>query len=271
MPKRKLPKFRRPPVNEVVCCAYFVDLSDLQSAHLGKLWARLGKRYSRTQSVAPLPPVNLPIQASLKISFSPPGEPFELPRTWFMDESGASLVQVQRDRLVFNWRRVTPDEAYPSYSSVIREFRRIYRAFLQFVTDFAIGELRLTGIELCYVNHITYGRELNTVDELPKVINFLSWHSSPNLASALLRTMICNLQFERPEKMGQLTLACQTAQRLQDGQELIRFDLVARHLAENISELEVWPWFDNAHECIVTTFVDVTTPEIQRNIWERYK
>jgi hypothetical protein len=43
---------------------------------------------------------------------------------------------------------------------------------------------------------------------------------SPNLASAQLRTMICNLQFERPEKMGQLTLACQTAQRLQDGQEL---------------------------------------------------
>jgi hypothetical protein len=42
-------------------------------------------------------------------------------------------------------------------------------------------------------------------------------------------------------------------------------------LAEDISESEVWPWFDNAHECIVTTFVDVTNPEIQRKIWVRYR
>lgn len=271
MPKRKLPKFRAPPVNEVVCCVYFADLSELHSAHLGKLWARLGKRYTRTQSVVPLPPVNLPIQAGLKIAFVSSGETYELPRIWFMDENGASLVQVHRDRLVFNWRKVSPNQAYPSYSSVIREFRRIYGVFLQFLSGSDIGELRLTGLELSYVNHFSYGRELNNVDELPNVLNLLSWHSSPHLASAHLQSMLCNLQFDRQENMGQLTIACQTAQRLQDGQELIRFDLVARRLAEGIAESEVWPWFDNAHECIVTTFADVTNPKIQHDIWQRYR
>jgi hypothetical protein len=66
-------------------------------------------------------------------------------------------------------------------------------------------------------------------------------------------------------------MSVQTAQRLSDGQELVRFDLLARRLAPQITEDEVWSWFDRAHECIITTFVSSTDPDIQEKYWERYQ
>jgi uncharacterized protein (TIGR04255 family) len=271
MPTKKPPKFRRPPVTEVVCGVYFSDLTKLQAAHLGALWKGLGKRYSRTETVASLPPINLLMGVQPHYGLFISDQQGVLPRTWFIESDGQTLVQVQRDRLILNWRQITPDHEYPSYKTVIQEFRRIFRVFTNFVQKQSIGNLQMNGVELFYINHIVVGRELQSPNALPDVLRIFSWRSVDTLADTMLRTANCTLEFERPNLDGQLNMSVQTAQRLSDGQELVRFDLLARRLAPQITEDEVWSWFDRAHECIITTFVSSTDPDIQEKYWERYQ
>jgi hypothetical protein len=48
-----------------------------------------------------------------------------LPRSWFRSADGHGLIQLQRDRFVYNWKRETPEDGpYPSYDVVVVEFER---------------------------------------------------------------------------------------------------------------------------------------------------
>lgn len=148
-----LPSFKKPPVIEVAIAAQFKALEDLTSPRAGLLWQRFRRQFP-----------NLELHPVLEPRFErsgpalPPGfriEIEEIPahRVWFVSADKSHLIQVQKDRFVFNWRRVA-DQDYPRYEQVREAFEEHYSVFQEFLTAEQLGELRLNQWELTYINHI---------------------------------------------------------------------------------------------------------------------
>ena len=59
----------------------------------------------------------------------------DLPRIWFIHKNDSEILQVQRDRFTFNWRKTEPDQGYPGFSSICDEFEGFYNQFCHIVKD----------------------------------------------------------------------------------------------------------------------------------------
>jgi uncharacterized protein (TIGR04255 family) len=132
-------RFERPPVVEVVCGVLFGALAGLRTAHVGVFWEQIRQEFPSVDEAPPLAPVietqDLSPSLEIAVGLVPP-----LPRTWFQTADGHRLVQLQRDRFVYNWRRKSPDDGdYPSYDVVIVEFERLWSAFGEFVAREKLG------------------------------------------------------------------------------------------------------------------------------------
>ena len=81
--------------------------------------AELSAEYPKTEELPPLPSQIEKFGEELQqAQVSGPRLQFMDPnatRFWFIGDPGTRLIQVQRDRFVINWRKVTGDEAYPRY------------------------------------------------------------------------------------------------------------------------------------------------------------
>lgn len=105
-PRVPEPVFDNPPVAEVTLSVQFAPLFDLTAVHIGKLWETWAEDYPNTEEhdeLAPLPDEATASRLAPSLHIAIRDRP--LPRTWFLDALGEHVIQVQRDRLVLNWRR----------------------------------------------------------------------------------------------------------------------------------------------------------------------
>lgn len=125
---QSLPEYEKPPVVEVVCGILFEPIDTLLVPYFGLLWEKFKAEYSNCQEVAPLIPTieyfDEQTVGEFKISDVPP-----LPRIWFIHVNGNGIIQVQRDRFLYNWRRMRPEDEYPRYHSVIHMFQNHLLSF----------------------------------------------------------------------------------------------------------------------------------------------
>jgi uncharacterized protein (TIGR04255 family) len=94
-----------------------------------------------------------------------PGGPAALPprleimerprvRTWFQSSDRTQLLQLQNNRVAYNWKKGAIDHQYPSYDEVEQRFRETLPVFEEFVAEEGLGKIEATQAELTYVNHI---------------------------------------------------------------------------------------------------------------------
>ena len=95
-----LPRFRRPPVSEVVIGVQFQS-PILTPVHLGLYYQKIKDRFPHTATRPPLPPVFESFETVPTMMLSMPADMFQ-PRMWFSSADGFSLVQLQSGRLNFN-------------------------------------------------------------------------------------------------------------------------------------------------------------------------
>jgi uncharacterized protein (TIGR04255 family) len=257
-------RFERPPVVEVVCGVLFGSLPGLRTAHVGVFWDAIRKEFPLVEEAPPLSPVIETSDRSpmleAELLLIPP-----LPRTWFSTADGHGLVQLQRDRFVYNWKRGSPDDGnYPSYDVVIVNFERLWREFGSFVSREQLGELVARQFELVYVNVVPMSsipsRDPVLVDHTRKLSpdRFL-----PDPESYAWRT-----SYLLPDDRGRLHVAASSARAIETGDPILKLDITARGIG-NAATDEMRDWFDMAHEWIVRGFADVTTESMQRNVWGR--
>jgi uncharacterized protein (TIGR04255 family) len=258
-------RFERPPVVEVLCGVLFGALTGLRTAHIGVFWERIRQEFPSVDEAPPLSTVieTQDVSPSLEIAV---GLVPALPRTWFLTEDGHRLVQLQRDRFVYNWRRKSPDDGdYPSYDTVIVDFERLWGLFGEFVAREKLGDLVARQLELAYVNiipddripegnpvFVDQARDLSRTRFLPDPESF-EWRTSYRL----------------PEDSGRLHVLISTAREVVTGAPLKKLDMIARGINDAGSSGEMRTWFDLAHEWIVLGFADVTTSSMQTNVWRR--
>ena len=260
------PEYENPPVNEVVCGIFFGRLEKFLSSYLGLLWDQYKPDYSESREVAPLVPVverfdNLPQQPHIDV---PP-----LPRTWFVHNNDNGVIQVQRDRFLHNWRKIRSDDEYPRYSKVIEMFRTHLSTFTTFIEEHNLGVIKPLQYELTYINHIVKGNGWETISDVGNIFPYCSW--PPTTSASLPQPEIINWQtsFALPEQTGRLHTRIHYAIRPQDNLPLFRFELTARGIGNYTTLESMWDWFQLAHDWIIRGFIDLTSPQLQKDLWRQ--
>jgi len=272
MPKVKgpFPDYNNPPVNEVVIGVQFDTLKSFAAVHPGLYWQRIKDRYPQFSAHPPIATVietfeNLPappVKQHLELSSTPP-----LPRCWFLDSSGNQLVQLQAERFLHNWRKVTGEEVYPRYKTILPEFVRLWKDFLDFAAAENLGEVKPNHWEVTYVNHIYQGEGWTTLEDLHKL--FPAW-SSESSQGSLPQPERINLDFSYafPDDLSRLHISLVPAYTRKDNRMLLRLNLTARGRLESIDHKSLIRCLGLGHKWIVRGFTDFTSPEAHA-IWEK--
>jgi uncharacterized protein (TIGR04255 family) len=257
--------FESPPIDEVVCGLMFDPVNEMLATHLGLLWERYKPDYGIVREVAPLAnQIELApgVMPESPLSFA---EVLPLPRVWFEETNGKGLIQVQRDRFHYNWRRTRPDDAYPHFEHVVQLFEDKFNIFRSFLRELDARELQIKQFELTYVNQILLPDGLESFSNMGGVFSDFSWKAD----EARLRPEAMNwrLSFALPKIGGRLHATVRNAQRIQDNQPVLLFDLTARGIGEERSATAMTRWFSDAHSYIVRLFIELTTSKMQQEVW----
>lgn len=254
---KKLPSYKNPPVNEVVCGMRFQPPEKLKIPHIGLLWSKFRGEYPNIQHANPIGQIIIDTETGLP-----------LPRVWFINKQDNQLIQFQYDRFYYNWR--CRNDVYPRYPNVIKNFEAAFKKINIVFTEYGLGELLPIELELSYINHIPKGEGWNTFEDLRKIFLDFPWKQAkerflPNPAKITWTSV-----FQLPDGKGHLTVNVKEATRTRERVPIIVLELVARMVSEStIKKEEIREWYDLAHEWIVRGFTDLTTRSVQKDIWER--
>lgn len=265
-----LPDYEQPPVIEVVCGAQFAPLPRLTAPLMGVFWQSVREGYPHLQE---MPPLSLVLERfdgvqdsevpDLSISNIPP-----LPRMFFIDKASNWLIQLQRDRLLHNWRKVEPDDAYPRYPVVFEKFWSAWTAFRSFCEDESIGEPTVNQLEITYINHIPAGDGWESLGDLGSIFPDVAWRTEREFLPCP-ESVTWRVGFPLPDSLGRLHVFLRRVVRLSDEQPVLLCELTARGMPERGDDDSLNRWFHLGREWIVRGFADLAGEQIQTGIWGR--
>ena len=259
----KVIDFTNPPVIEVVCGASFDKLSAFKAPHIGAFWKTLPKEFSQVDE-------QLPIMT--------PGDTPEIltalphPRSWFLTEDGRQLVQLQQNRILYNWKH--PDhkegEEYPEFKNILPKFFRFVDLLRSFVSEEGLGKIEFHQFELTYVNHVPSS---SVRGQLERYSDVLIDHVRDSSRKRFLPEPVAFnwiTSYDMPNGSGRLHVSAQSAKKKTDDRgNVLRLDLTARGVGADTSEEGMKAWFVVAHDQIVRGFADITDQTVQNEVWER--
>lgn len=260
-----LPKYDKPPVDEVVCGVLFEPLEKFLLPHFGLLWEHKFKAdYPHCQEKPPLMPIvegfgDVPTQQT-DIADLP------LPRVWFQHDDGR-IIQVQRDRFLHNWRKLQPTAEYPHYETVFTMFQRHFSSFQEFLNELQLGPVIPRQYEMTYVNVIPQGEGWDTGGDIGQVFRDFCWKQDGQRFLPYPDGVDWRTSFPLPNNAGRLRMHIQSGIRRTDNRPVFRFELTARGIGSDTALEKMPEWFTLAHEWIVRGFADSTTAQIQHDIW----
>jgi uncharacterized protein (TIGR04255 family) len=238
---------------------------------LGPFWEAIKPEFPTRQELPPAPrgsmaePLAPANAAEMRIEF---GAPLSMPKMWFEATDG-TVIQVQPDRFAFNWRQDGHPREYPFFDRVGAQFFKYLELLLDAVApDASISDLAPDWCEIAYVNHIDPPGGHGELDRILRTVN--------PVAPSDIRPPAEDMQFgerfllrrEDGSARGRLTVTCVPAFRRADLLPIYDLTLAARGLT-NTPDLEgIRAFMDEGHALIVTTFADITTPEMHER-WER--
>lgn len=268
-PQREV-DFENPPLNEVVFSVQFErDVIDEVGA-LADFWPKIRDEYPRHEKQPPLPPAfesfdvpPTPSAVQFRVFQGPPSQ-----RYWFLSADGSFIVQVQADRLMFNWRQVVGDEQYPHYDRLAPRFASLLETFLSCKSVAASGA-GAAWVELQYVNPIEApGSDGQTHGQLARILNFLVQDPPREVLPSVEDTQLqqrFRIAGDGGTAQGRLYLTAVPAFRAGDNAPVYVVTLLARGRpdADDIRR-GVRTFLDRAHDLIVRGFREVTTSEMHK-------
>ena len=268
MTENTLPEFGKPPITEVAFGVLFKPLPHFSVAHFGRLWERYRTEYPKTETHPPLAhvveelgPVRFPTQ-----QVQPSGG-LEPQRVWFIHEKQNSLIQVQHDRFLYNWRKLKEDDEYPRYEKVFGSFKECFATFRRFLDDERIGGVEPEQYELTYVNHIPQGAGWDDISQIGDALPVLCPRVF-SVASGEIESLNLRAVFRLREDRGRLYATIRHALRLLDNVPTLYLELSAR-LSKVVSLDLIEDQFAIAHEAILNRFVELTDKGLQKDVWRR--
>jgi uncharacterized protein (TIGR04255 family) len=271
-----LPRFREPPVSEVAVGVQFPTL--LNPVHLGLYYERVRARFPKIQVQPPIapafetfeasPPIPVPVGIQIQpISFQP--------RMWFLSEDEDSLIQLQSDRLLFNWRGGLQGNPYPHFEVVHAEFVKALDELEALAEAEGITGLVVNQCEVLYFNRLPTANTGVPLSSPEKIFRLWTdglgdeWTGPQEDMSLTVRY---RLDDKEGNPFGRLTatvssLAPSLVPNLGPGFQL---EMTARGVPLGSGREAIAAFHDHGHRAIVRCFAALTTPEMHK-LWERYQ
>ena len=185
-------------------------------------------------------------------------------RCWFIDQSRTEVLQVQRDRFIRNWRKITGNEPYPSYDFLKPRFERDWVRFIEFLDREEIARPEVNQCEVTYINNLPVTIEtLGEANRFARALSSLSGEFLPEPETARL-----DVRYVMGDKKGRLYIRVQPAIRRDNAQPVLQLSLTARGTPGSSRLEDIRAWFDLGHEWIVRGFTDFTRSDMHL-VWER--
>ena len=261
--------FARPPVDEVVLSVQFDRLNALLAPHLGEMWQEFKKNgFVHIKEQPPVVPTvekfpNPTGDTQLHISNT------DLARIWFIHEDDSRLIQVQRDRFTFNWRKTESSPRYPGFSAIFEEFEGFYNRFRQVIEKQRIGDITPLQYELTYIDQLFHGDGWDTLDDIGKIYNlFVDSRQSDSFWSCA-ESMILRALFPVQDLHGRLHLTISSRVKMPEQRQTLQTDFTMRGFPENVEYCAMIAWFKAARNQIREKFTSMFTEDIQTQVWER--
>ncbi|MDE0431030.1 MAG: TIGR04255 family protein [Caldilineaceae bacterium] len=256
-------EFANPPINEVVVSTYFSpQLSDFRSEHVGLFWDKIRKDFPVARQQ---PPIASSVSVGLEVNAE---EPFPMPRYWFVADDDISLIQIQKNAFMFNWRR--RDDAYPRFHENIKpSFDKNYGIFSEFVrTEIQDEEPAIDLCELTYINAVERCEFWDGPEDTKNIFPSFPLFSL-GIEVIGFSEFNCNYSY-RIEADMQLNIGIRNGimARQADAPVLI-FEIRASARLGQAKKSEADEWFERAHDSIVQSFVGMTHRDIQDKYWRR--
>ena len=267
MSAEQLPKYDTPPVAEVVFGTQFESIAGLTPEYVGRLWTEVFKEAFGQRQEEPLLTPQTEFFGDQVRSVSDVTKDPASRRSWFIDDNG-SLVQVQKDRLLYNWRPDNTKHRYPGYEPIRAAYLSALEAFEAFLDKYELGALAHRQYELTYVSHIQRDERWKHTADIGVVFPDITWRREPR-ALKDLEGMALSLSFAKPEDGMRLYVSLGHATHRDTGDQILRLDLTARGMPHTPSHDDMLAWFDRAHEWIVSGVADLTSETILRDNWSR--
>jgi uncharacterized protein (TIGR04255 family) len=260
-------KFENPPVNELIIALYHLPMTELKAQHIGSYWDRIRKKYPLCdqQPIVTLPEPQPPglLEA--------PGELFPLPRFWFYNTSHPTLIQVQRNAFMLNWRRSTaglPDSEYPHYEAVAKDFWEELENYKAFVQEAVGGKLDpIQRCELTYVNLIVpnelFASPAQLVNVLPSAASLYDLQTEERHLVAMNSTVVY-----RVSPILLVDLAIRLGRRSDTNEPALGLELKAHGVPTDLSLESARAWYDAAHDATYKLFLEATAQAVQEKIWK---
>ena len=270
MTESNLPSFERPPLIETATSVQFMQLSKLSNAQVALFWDhKLRSEYPEHAYAEPIVsqseqfselPRKRPQFPMLKVGPFPPA------RLQMISKDKYRMVQMQNDRLVFNWRQLDKG-TYPRWQETRGQFICALSKFREFLKEENIGELKPSQWEVTYVNHFLAGEDWKSPDDWEGLVPGLigTGIKLPQLEKESLSTSI---HFEIQPRKGRLHVELNHGFRsIEDKEtEILILQLVARGPIESEDERDLMDGLDLGRSVIVKAFVELTGAEAQ-NRW----
>jgi len=264
-----LPSYRKPPVIETVLAIEFTPLDDWLISHFGLFLADNQETFSRFEAKTELPP-SIESFTDQQHSSEPKIQLVDAPevRGWYLSADDREVVQIQKDRFIFNWRKGESESGYPRYDHYLKpQFVTHYEKFTEFLAKQQITTPVVQQCEVTYVNHIPRGEAWKTPEDWRRVFTVFGKTSERKF---LPKAEGCNfaITYLLPEKQGRLRVSVTSVVRTKDGKEVLQFNVAARIKPKGSGVDDLLQSFDLGREWVVRGFTDLTTYQMHQ-AWEK--
>ena len=251
----------------------FDALEGLKTPLIGVLWERFRKYLPEIEEHPPLPQVieqfdaPVPPRIEVVVEEKPP-----VPRVWFLTQGKTELIQVQQDRFIHNWRKVTGQEEYPRYQIIREGFKKEVAELIEFLREEKVGPMNINQCEVTYVNQIEPRNQWQRHGDVSVVLRNWADLSAgaflPQAEDVGLRARYV-VPDDSGKPVGRLHVLFQPAWKKVDNSPLFTMNLTARGkpLSDNLEG--AFAFFDLGHRWIVRGFADLATEVMQYKAWER--
>lgn len=268
---QNLPSYKNPPVVETVLSVQFEPVEGFTNAHLGLFWSQLKETYPKIEDAELISRQEEKFGDDVKLSSRLPR--FQIRRAEaaarlrMVAADNHAMVQLQSDRLVYNWRKMNEGE-YPRWHNVQPRFKAALDELRTFLTYQSLGDVKPNQWEVTYVNQLLKGRDWHTPSDWPKLVPGLIGNTG--LAKAVAaESLECKWKFLLPEDRGRLHVDLFNGYTESDpnSQEVLVLQLTARGGIDPTCDSGLLNGLEKGHAAIVRTFDDITGSEAH-DIWE---
>jgi uncharacterized protein (TIGR04255 family) len=269
------PEYQKPPVVEVALSIQFNRLVKFTVPYLGLYWSEVREQFPQQQ-------VQPPIADEGEEAFETPGRVnFQVrvdlglanPRCLFISKDGARLIQIQQDRFVFNWRRISPTLEYPRYENVRECFFKEFRHFADFIKRQGLGDVVPSNCEITYVNQIESGSVWQEFGKISQAFPlFAEQATSDSFLPPAEDIKILNryqMVDHAGKPFGRLKIEVDPATRLFDNKKVLLMKITARGQPLGSNDMDALVRFmDEGRRWVVKVFTSFTSDAMHKT-WER--